>query len=160
MVGQPVVDADKDRSGAVLSGSQSRCGIAAADLGLNGVEIADEGHTFFGNRRGSDAADLDQFAARMGPAMRELDAGTDPVRSDQAVISGIAVNLQNAAKTLQDPLGMLPAPTVGIGEDHTWWRGTSPGPVIAGQCPEIPGFGHAAPRIQHRGSGFIHEQLG
>ena len=57
----------------------------------------------------------------MGPAMRELDARTDPVRSDQSVVSGIAVDLQNAAKALQYPLGMLPAPTGGIGEDHARW---------------------------------------
>lgn len=47
--------------------------------------------------------------------------GGDPVRCDQAVVSGIAVDLQDAAEALQDPLGVLPAPTRGIGEDHTRW---------------------------------------
>ncbi len=44
-------------------------------------------------RRGSGAGDLDQLAAGMGPAMRQLDARTDPVGCDQADVSGIAIGL-------------------------------------------------------------------
>ena len=43
----------------------------------------------------------------MRPAIGKLYARTDPVRCNQAVVSGIAVDLQNAAKALQDALGML-----------------------------------------------------
>lgn len=78
------------------------------------------------------AGDLDQLAARVRPAVRQLDARPDPVRCDQAVVSGIAVDLQDAAKALQDPFGMLPAATGGIGEDHARWRRAAPRSVIAG----------------------------
>ena len=104
MVNQPVVDAGEDRGRAVLSCSQSGSGVASADIGLDGIEVADEGQAFLGNRRGSGAGDLDQLAARMGPAIGELDARTDPVRCDQAVVSGIAVDLQNGKRRLNPTL--------------------------------------------------------
>lgn len=59
MMGEPVVDAGKDRGRALLPYGQSDCGIATADFGLDGVEIADEDDTFLGNRRGASAGDLD-----------------------------------------------------------------------------------------------------
>lgn len=152
MVRRPVIEAREDRGGAVLSYSQSWGGATAADLGLDEV-YADEGHAFLGDRRGSGAGDLDQFATRMGPAMCQLDARTDPVRCDQAVVSAVAVRransppdclltlltLQDAAKALLAAFGMLSAPTGGVGEDHAWWCRTTPGPVIADQGPEVSG---------------------
>lgn len=74
MVGKPVIDAGEDRGGAVLPNGQSGGGVVATDLGLDGVEIADECHAFLGNRRRARAGDLDQLAARVCPATRELDA--------------------------------------------------------------------------------------
>ncbi len=85
-----------------------------------------------------------------------------PIRSgcDQAVVSGIAVDLQDAAEALQYPFGMLPAPTGGIGEDNTRWSRAAPGSIIAGKRPEVSGFGLSRPRIENRGAGLVHEQLG
>lgn len=62
---QPVIEARKDRGGAVLTDGQSGDGVTAADLGLDGVEIADERHALLGDRRGSGAGDLNQLAARV-----------------------------------------------------------------------------------------------
>ena len=45
-------------------------------------------------------------------------------------------------------------------EDHTWWRGTSPRPIVAGQGPEVSGFGLSCPRVEDRGTGLVHEELG
>ena len=44
VVRQPVIETGEDRGGAILPDGQSGGGVAAADLGLDGVEIADEGH--------------------------------------------------------------------------------------------------------------------
>jgi hypothetical protein len=68
-VGKSVVDPVEDRGGAILPDGQSGGGVAAADLDLDGVEIADEGHALLSNWRGSGAGDLDQLAARVGPAI-------------------------------------------------------------------------------------------
>jgi len=34
----------------------------------------------------------------------------------------------------------------------------TPSPVATRQCPEVAGLGFAHPRVQHRGTGLIHEQ--
>lgn len=52
----------------------------------------------------------------MRPAIGRLDVRTDPVRCDQAVVSGISIHLQDATEALQYPFSMLPAATVGTGE--------------------------------------------
>lgn len=92
--------------------------------------------------------------------MGELDAGSDPVRGDQAVVSGVSVNLQDAAEALQDAVCMLPAATGGIVEGHTRRRRAAPGPVITRQGPEVSGLGLARPRVENRGAGLVHEELG
>ena len=148
MVGQPDVDAGQQRGGAVFSGSQSSVGVAAADLGFDGVEIADEGRAFLGNRRGPGAGDLDQLTAGMGPAIRQLDARTDPVRCDQAVVSGIAVDLQDAAEALQYPFGVLSSPTGGVGEGYARRQCAAPRSVVASQSPEVSGLGLSGPGVE------------
>lgn len=65
MMGQPVVDAGEDGGGKLLPYGQSGSGVFAADIGLDGIEIADEGHAFLGNRRRTGAGDLDQLPARV-----------------------------------------------------------------------------------------------
>ena len=62
------------------------------------------------------------LAFRLGKFFHDrIDVGSDPVRGDQAVVSGVAVNLQDAAKTLQYTFGMLSAAAGGIGEGHARW---------------------------------------
>lgn len=134
--------------------------VASADIGLDGIEIADEGYALLGNRRGPGAGDLDQLAAGMGPAIGKLDAGADAVRCNQAVVSGITADLQDAAKALQYPFGMLSAPTGGIGEDHARWRRAAPRPVVAGKRPKVSGLSLSGPRVEDRDTGLVHEEFG
>lgn len=96
----------------------------------------------------------------MRPAIGKLDTRTDPVRCNQSVVSGISIRLQDTSKALQYPLGMLPAPTGGIGEDHARWCRAAPWPVITGQGPEVSGLGLSRPRVKDRGARLIHEELG
>lgn len=51
--------------------------VIATDVGLDGVEIADEGYTLLGNWRGTGSGDLDQFTAGVGPAIGQINAGPD-----------------------------------------------------------------------------------
>lgn len=96
----------------------------------------------------------------MRPAICKLDARTDPVRCNQSVVSGIAVDLQNAAEALQYPFGMLPTPTGGIGEGNARWCCAAPWPVIAGERLEVSGLRLSRPRVEDRRTGLIYEQLG
>ncbi len=74
MTGQPVVDATEDRGRSVLPDGQSAGGIAAPDLGLDGMKIADVDQAVFGKRRGSGAGDL--LDARQMSGQRPTPGGT------------------------------------------------------------------------------------
>ena len=76
VMAQPVVEAGEDGRRGVLPFGQAGGGITAPDIGLDNVKLADETDALLGDRRG--AGDLDQLAARMGPAIGQLDAGADP----------------------------------------------------------------------------------
>jgi hypothetical protein len=156
---QPIINAGEDRIGSLLPDGQSGGGVAAADLGFNGIEITDESHAFLGNGRRAGAGDLDQLAPRMGPAISQLDTGAGTVGNDQSVVSCMAIDLQDTAKALQYPFGMLPAPAGGICKRHPRRRLAVPRSVIAGERPEVPGLGLSRPRIEDRGAGLVHEQL-
>ena len=81
------------------------------------------------------------------------------VGRSQPVVSGITVHLQDAAKALQDPFGMLPAATGRVCKGNSWRRIAAPGPVIAGQRPEVSGLCLLGPRVEHRGAGLVHEEF-
>lgn len=74
----------------------------------------------------------------------------------QPIITLVAINLQHAVKTAQDGFGILACATWSV---HAGRDLSAPWPVIAGQCPQISGFGCSTPRIQHRGGGFIQKQF-
>jgi len=81
-------------------------------------------------------------------------------RARQAVVSLIAVELQDPVKAGEEALGIFTAASGGVKIDHPRWIVTAPSAVVAGQRPEIPGLGATAPRIEHRRRGLVHEQLG
>lgn len=78
----------------------------------------------------------------------------------QPIVAGIAVDLQDTVEAGQEGFGILTGTTRGVEIDYAGRVLATPGPVVAGQRPEISGLCCPAPRIQHRGGGFIHEQLG
>ena len=48
----------------------------------------------------------------------------------------------------------------GIGKSNTGRIMPIPGPVIAGQCPEVASLGFLAPRIENRRDGFVYYPAG
>jgi len=79
--------------------------------------------------------------------------------SGQPIVTLVAINLQDAVKTAPEGFSILAYATWSAEVDHAGRVLTAPWLVIAGQCPQISGFGCSTPRIQHRGDGFIHKQL-
>ena len=75
--------------------------------------------------------DFKQFASGMGPAIGKLDGQARPVGLDQAVVTGIAIDLQNTGKALQDIIGILAAAPRRIGEGHTGRGSATPHPRLA-----------------------------
>ncbi|MDB5659715.1 MAG: hypothetical protein JWS10_2330 [Cypionkella sp.] len=160
VMAQPIIKACKDRDGTFFARGQAGSMVIATYVSLDGVEIADECYTLFGNWRRTGSGDLDQFMAGVGPAIGQLNAGAYPIRCDQAVISGIAVHLQDATKALQYPFGMQPASTGCIGEGHGRRCFAAPRSLMACKCPEVSSFGLLGPRIENRCAGLICYPLG
>ena len=67
----------------------------------------------------------------------------------------IALDLQDTVEACKEGFGIRARPTGCIEVNHTGRIFTAPCAVIVGQCPEIASFGFTAPRIQHRGGGFV-----
>lgn len=102
----------------------------------------------------------------------------------QAVVTLVAVELQDSVKAGEEAPGIFTAASGGVKIDHPRRVVTAPSAVVAGQRPEIPGRRvedapparcAAAPRIEHRRRGVLrglrrptgatvpcelHEQLG
>src|SRR5690606_9137697 len=133
--------------------------IEASQLGLDPIKFADPLHAVLGNRCGPIAGDLHQFAAGMRPAIGKPNVRSDTLRRDQSIVSGIAVNLQNAGESLQYPFCMLSPATGRIGEGNARGSSAAPWTIISRQSPEVSGFGLTGSGIEHRSSGLVHEEL-
>ena len=77
----------------------------------------------------------------------------------QAIVAGVTVDLQDAIKAGQEGFGILAPAAGGVKVDHAGRILAAPRSVITGQRPKVACFCHPAPRVQHRGGGFVHEQL-
>ena len=157
---QPVTEGGHQWRGAGLAGRQALTGRDAADIGLDGIELGDAAQAFGGDLGSVAVEDFLEFAPRMRPAMRHPNGRAALAGGfGQPVVAGIAIDLQDAVEAGEEGFGILARATGGVEVDHAGRVLAAPRPVIAGQRPEVSGLCHTAPRIQHRGSGFIHEQL-
>ena len=111
-----------------------------------------------GDRRGAGPGDLVQFAAGMRPTVGQPDILRGPF--EQPIVARIAIDLQGAREAFEDVLGVLAGSARCIGKRHAGRIVPAPGAVVAGECQEIPRLGLASPRVEHRGRGLVHEQLG
>ena len=64
-------------------------------------------------------------------------------------------DLQDAREALQNIIGILAAAPRRIGEGHAGRGVPTPRAVIAGQCPEVSGFGLACFWVENRGAGLV-----
>jgi len=69
------------------------------------------------------------------PAVRQPDIGIG-LGIDNPVVAGIAIDLQDALKALQNLHRMVARPSRRIGKGNTGRIVITPWAVIAGQCPE------------------------
>jgi hypothetical protein len=120
MIRQPGLGRGHDRDRPLLPSGKAHGEVATADLGLDPVELADQGQPGLGDRGWAGAGPLDQPAARMGPAMGEADFRAGPRGGDQACITVrravlslegplIRLTLQHPFESVEDRLGVLAA---------------------------------------------------
>ena len=158
---QPLAESADQRNGPLLAGAETLAGRRPADFSFNGVELGDPAQALRRNLGAIAVEHLLQFATCVRPTICHADrVAALAGGARQAVVALIAVDLQGAIKALQDPFCVLTGAAGGVGEDHAGRIGTAPPPIITGQCPEVAGLGPAAPGVEDRRRGFIHEQLG
>src|SRR5690606_11974427 len=100
-----------------------------------------------------------EAAAHMGPAAGERDRPSCPRRTAQAVVGGIAVDLENAGEVLQKSGRMLAATAGRVKVGDGGWIAATPGAIVTGQGPEVSRAGSSSPRVEHGRPRLIHEQL-
>ena len=90
----------------------------------------------------------------MCPAIHQLNGFIAP-QIEHAVVSGIAVDLQDAAKALQYVSRVFACRPGRIGKGNARWFWPVPGAIITGECPEIVLFDFAPTGIKDWGRRFI-----
>ena len=135
-------------------------GIKASQFGLDAIQFTNPFDAVLGNGCCCAARDLHQLAPRVRPAIGELNVPSYAVGSDQPIVSGIAIHLQNALKPLQYPFRMNAPATRRIGEGYARWRATAPWAIIPRQRPEVSSLRLARTRVKNRSTRLVHEQFG
>ena len=102
---------------------------AAADLLFDAIERTDPAQRLLGDRRLGGLEDLKMLAPRVRPAcgFQQRVAGSVV----QAVESGVAIGLQNAAEILQVLTRMFTLAIRRVAQQHCGWIGAARGPIIA-----------------------------
>jgi len=95
----------------------------------------------------------------MRPAICQLDGRIVP-QIKHAVVSGIAIYLQDALKALQYLRCICARSSWCISKGHTRRFRSVPTAIIAGERPEVSLFDLAAPWVEHRRRGLVHEEFG
>ena len=120
-----------------------------------------------------DAVAVEHFL-QLAPGMRPAMGHADGVAAlaggvHQAVVARISVELEDPVEAAQERLGVLPAAAGRIEEHDPGGIRTAPASIIADQGPEVagrrvedapPARCPAAPGIEHRRRGLVHEELG
>ena len=89
-------------------------------------------------------------SSRMPGYRRRLLLRSGLVAGNKLLVGRVAVALQDAAITAEQCVG-VDMPAAGrVAVDHGRRGATTPGPIIAGNGPEIALLGSPAPRIEHR----------
>ena len=91
--------------------------------------------------------------------MGEPDVGL-PLWVNHPVVAGMAIDLQDADKALQNIHCMFAGSPRRVSERHAGWVISIPWSVIPGQSPEVSPLHLALAGIGHRGGCLVHEELG
>src|SRR3954467_10021258 len=129
-----------ERLAALLPNGEPVLGRVAADLGLDGVELADPAQRLLRQRRAGGLVELVEAPPAMRPTERELDLVRRAARQ-QALEAAVAVYLQDTLEPGQVSGRMLALAVLGVEVDHRRRGAAVPRPVVDRIAPEPPGLG-------------------
>ena len=102
--------------------------------------------------------DVEEFAAQMRPAEGERDRLVAS-RAGNVLVGRISIALHDAAVVIEQLECMDGAAARGVAVGYSGRIGAAPGPVIAGDGPEVSFLCLSATGIEHRDYGFIDRDL-
>ena len=120
----------------------------APDLCLDFAELGDALEAVFGDRCGAVAGNFKEFAPGMGPTIGQLNGRARLVGLDQAVVTGITIDLQDSGEAFQYIIRILATTPRRIDEGHARRGRTTLWPIIAGQGSKVSDFGLSRLRIK------------
>ena len=119
----------------------------AADILFDCVKLTDAPKRLDGNWRAI-LSQVIEAAAHMGPAAGERDRPTSPRSTTQALVGGIAVDLENASEGLQVSGRMFAAAAGRVKVGGYGWITAALRAVITSQCPKLSSAGSPSPRVE------------
>ena len=146
---EPRPQPDDKWSAAFLAHDAARIGATAADRLLDRIECGDAFERLAGDRRVAVFGDIEELAPQMRPAEGERDrllAGS----AGNRLIGGISVALHDAAIGPEELKRMDRSATGSVAVGDRRRVGSAPGPVVAGDGPEVSLLDAAAAGIEHR----------
>ena len=142
-----------------LAQRQSILGRCPAGLFLDPVKGCDLFKAFFRDRGHVVMGQIKELATRMRLAIRQLN-GCNVPQVKHAVVSGIAVYLQDALKALQYLRCICARSSWCIGKGDTRRLRSVLAAIIAGECPEISFLDLATSGIEDWCRCLVHEEFG
>ena len=159
LMGQPLAEVGDQRVGLRLTNGEAFFGRVTPHAGFDLVNPGNAAQALGGDLGAVFLIDVVQLAARMRPAVGQCQRrATHTAGFGQGIISGIAVDLQDAIEARQDVHCMAATAPRRIGEDNRWGILAIPAAIIPGQRPKIARLGFARPGVENWGAGLIHEQ--
>ncbi len=126
---QPFLEVAQFWRGVFSPNGEARLWALTADVLFNAIKGGDLPQPLFGNGRGGISGNFMQLAPGMCPAIGQLDILVSPF--EQPVVSGIAVDLQDAGEAFQYPFSIFTGTPGRIGDQPRRSRGLHH-PVCAG----------------------------
>ena len=113
------------------------CRVLAPDLGLDGEQLADPLQRFHGERRGGVGINLEELAPGMGKAGDLAESGLPSKRVGgvEPLEAGIAISMQEAATSFEQPPGMLGLAVGRVEVAHGRRGGRTPRSFVPNECP-------------------------
>jgi len=156
---QPAAEGLDKRLRPVLPDGLAIAGAPATDLVFNGVERGDALQRLCRDRRIAVFGEIIEQTPEVPPAIGEEKRTSLASGPDQLFVGDIAVDLQRAGEACEMAHGVFASASrrVHIGDGRR--IGSTPGPDVSGDGPEIAGLGLAAARIEHGAARLVGKEL-
>src|SRR5262249_12535751 len=159
LVFKPAFEVKHERLASFLADTAALLGASSADCLLDGIDLRNPSERFARDRRLGILLDIIELAAHMRPAEGERN-GFAAGLAGARLVGRIAVALHHAAVAGEQLECVNGATAWRVGISDRGRITPAPGPVIAGNRPEVPLLGLAASRIEHWRRRLVDRDLG